>query len=300
MKRFAVALLAAMPVFAQTASVARVADDGLVIERVAEASRRDLPTDLLRRIVEEDIEILRGKRADGSYEFASWERFEAGRVNGSYSIQPRADRMETVELRGANVYRIIVEVPSRRLVLARNRPVWLERVDVDLVPEGSSQLQHHSFEVKAWLQPGELRPFDLPAIGRQVTAKVVATADEKHGYGNISVALVQARIVDEASSPYAGAVSAAKAIQRGLDNGDINSIRAMARRMRDELGGGTTTSVQPAPVSTVEVVAPRATDAASRLELHTELQMIEDLLTGTEAERREGMDRLHQLIRRMR
>jgi hypothetical protein len=47
------------------------------------------------------------------------------------------------------------------------------------------------------------------------------------------------------------------------------------------------------------VTAP-ATDTAARLELQTELQMIEDLLTGTEPERREGMDRLHQMIRRLR
>jgi len=31
-----------------------------------------------------------------------------------------------------------------------------------------------------------------------------------------------------------------------------------------------------------------------------ELQAIEDLLTGSEAEKRQGMDRLHQLIRKNR
>jgi hypothetical protein len=159
------------------------------------------------------------------------------------------------------------------------------------------------------MQPGELRPFDLPAIARQATAKIVATADEKSGYGNIGVALVQARIVDDTNSPYAEAVSAAKAIQRALDNGDIASMRTMARRMREELGGGSTTAaVTPrepvASGATMSVIAPApspsAADAASRLEMHTELQMIEDLLTGSESERREGMDRLHQLIRRLR
>jgi hypothetical protein len=32
----------------------------------------------------------------------------------------------------------------------------------------------------------------------------------------------------------------------------------------------------------------------------SELQAIEDLLTGTEAERRQGLDRLHQLVRKLR
>jgi hypothetical protein len=75
--------------------------------------------------------------------------------------------------------------------------------------------------------------------------------------------------------------------------------------MRAALGGSTpvapaVTAVAPRPaVSEMTVTAPPA-DTATRLEMQTELQMIEDLLTGTEAERREGMDRLHQLVRRMR
>jgi hypothetical protein len=162
--------------------------------------------------------------------------------------------------------------------------------------------------VKAWLQPGEVRPFDLSAIAKQATAKVIATTEEKGGYANIDVSLVQARIVDAADSPYAEAVGSAKAIQRALDNNDIQSMRASARRMRAALGGSTTTTaaatltpaVAPRPaVSEMTVVAPPV-DNAARLELRTELQMIEDLLTGTEAERREGLDRLHQMLRRMR
>jgi hypothetical protein len=47
-------------------------------------------------------------------------------------------------------------------------------------------------------------------------------------------------------------------------------------------------------------VRPSSSDVASQLELQTELQLIEDLLTGSEAERREGLDRLHQMIRRVR
>lgn len=289
--------------------VTRIADDGLVIDRVAEASKRDLPTDLLKRIVNEDIELLRGKRPDGSYDFAKYERFEAGRISSSFSINHRKDRMETVESRGAWIYRVIIEVPTRRMLVRKNRPVWIERVDVESVPEGSTQAQQQSFEVKAWLQPGEVRPFDLTTIAKQATVKVVATAEEKGGYANIDVALAQARIVDAADSPYAEAVASAKAILRALDNKDIPSLRATARRMRTALGGSVavaaaastiTPPVAPRPsVSEMTVTAP-PTDTAVGPEWKTELQTIEDLLTGTEAERREGMDRLHQLIRRIR
>lgn len=305
MKRLLLIALLATSAMAQ-GPMSKVADDGLVIDRVGEASKRDLPKDLLKRIVNEDIDLLRGKRPDGSYEYAKYERFEAARIAESFSINYRKDRMETVEVKGAWVYRVILEVPTRRLVVRRNRPVWIERIDAEFVPEGSTVAQRESFEVKAWLQPGEVRPFDLPAIAKQATVKVVATAEEKGGYANIDVSLVQARIVDATDSPYAEAVASAKAIQRALDNNDIQSMRTSARRMRTALGGTITTPAATVPplaprpaVSEMTVTAPR-TDTATRLELQTELQMIEDLLTGTEAERREGMDRLHQMIRRMR
>ncbi|HEV7763616.1 MAG TPA: hypothetical protein VGQ76_01320 [Thermoanaerobaculia bacterium] len=311
MKRFLLIAMLSTTALAQTpVPVARVADDGLVIDRVGEASKRDLPTDLLKRIVNEDIDLLRGKRPDGSYDYAKYERFEAGRVAKSFSIDFRKDKMETVEVRGSWIYRVVVEVPSRKLLVRKNRPVWVERVDVDYVPEGSTQTLHESYEVKAWMQPAEVRPFDLPAIAKQATAKVIATTEEKGGYGNVDVVLVQARIVDAADSPYAEAVGSAKAILRALDNNDVASMRASAKRLRASLGGGTPTPV-PAPLPAVAAVAPRPAaseltvtapdmDVATQLELQTELQMIEDLLTGTDAEKREGMDQLHQLLRRMR
>ena len=57
--------------------IARVADDAKTVDRVAEASKRDLPRDLLARIINNDIELLRGHRSDGTYEYASFERFES-------------------------------------------------------------------------------------------------------------------------------------------------------------------------------------------------------------------------------
>lgn len=290
---------------AQTPNPAqRVAADAMVLDRVAEASKRDLPRDLLKRIVNEDIDLLRGKRADGSFEYATWERFEAGRIASSHSIQARTDRMETVEIKGSFIYRVVLDVPERRLVVRKNRPIWIERVDADFVGEGTTQSQTQSIEVKAWMQPGEIKPIDLPVVARQATVKVIATADPKGGYGNLDIALVQAKIVDNVDSPYADAVASAKAVLRALDNNEIPSIRAMAQRLRDSLGGAAGFSPPPAVASGgPKPAAPQiavTTDTATRVELQAELQLIEDLLTGNDAERRDGMDRLHQLIRRMR
>src|SRR5207302_4480837 len=91
-------------------------------------------------------------------------------------------------------------------------------------------------------------------------------------------------------SPYADAVASAKAILRALDHDDVPSIRAMATRMVNDLSPGVAS-------------APRSGAAATQtsdVELYTELQAIEDLLTGNETERRQGLDRLHQLVRKLR
>jgi hypothetical protein len=300
MKKIFLALSIVVSVAAGAQDVAqRVADDAIAIDRVGAASKRDLPTDLLKRMIEEDIELLRGRRNDGSYQYASFERFDSGRISNSFSVQHHGDKMEVLEVKGAWVYRVMVEVPSRRLVVRKNRPVWVERVDVDYIAERGSSTERQSIEVKQWLKPGEFRPVDLPAIARQATVRVVTSVEKDAGYGNVEVSLVKARIVDNADSPYGDAVASAKAVQRALENNDVPSLRAMAQRMRSQLGGG---SVTRPSGSRVEVVAeaPAVLPPQQDPAIREELQTIEDLLTGNEQERREGMDRLHQLIRRMR
>ncbi|HEX6087921.1 MAG TPA: hypothetical protein VF266_25535 [Thermoanaerobaculia bacterium] len=289
-----IALLLTASVNAQDVAQ-RVADDAIAIDRVAAASKRDLPTDLLRRIIDEDIELLRGRRNDGSYQYASFERFDTGRISQDFSVQHRGEgKMEQLELKGPWVYRLQIEVPSRRLLVRKNRPVWIERVDLEYIAERGTSTERQSIEIKQWLKPGEFRPVDLPQIARQASVRVIATVEDGSGYGNVELALIKAKIVDNADSPYADAVASAKAIQRALDNGDVPSMRAMAQRMRNSLGR---VPAQPQPqVQAQPQPALQPIDRAMR----DELQEIEDLLTGSEQERREGMDRLHQLIRRLR
>lgn len=274
----------------------RVRGDAEVIDRVAEISRRDIPQDLLRKIVSEDIELLRGKRADGSYEHATYERLEARRSSTSHSVQARKEGAnEQIEVRGSWVYRLIVSSPSRRMLVTKNRRVFIERVDLDYVPQGSSESRRQTIPVESWIEPGESKPVDLPEVAKQATARVFARADEGDGYGNIVLTLVEARIVDNADSPYADTVASLKAVLRAIDAREVPSIRAMAARIREALGGAAAAAPQPVTRS-IEVVAAPSNDSA----IHAELQAIEDLLTGTEAERREGLDRLHQLVRKTR
>jgi hypothetical protein len=290
-------LLAAVAPLASS-QIARVADDARAVDRVVEASRgRDVPKDILRRIVNEDLDVLRGRHADDTYDYASYERIEAGRVHESFSVEPTpAEKVTKLEVKGDFVYRVVLDMPSRRMLVTKNRPVWIERVEIELMPLSNAARKTQNVAVGAWLEPGATKTIDVSEIARQATVRVYARTEEKNGYGNIDITLVQARVFDNPDSPYADAVSSAKAILRGLDHDDSASIRAMAQRIVAEMqpgpaGGRTTTP-------SLEVVAPRPADVGP--EVQAELQAIEDLLTGTEAERRQGLDRLHQLVRRMR
>ena len=281
---------------------ARVAADAHVVDRVAEASTNDLPKDLLRRIVNDDIDLLRGKRADGTYQYAAYDRMEAGRKSDSFSIDPEHKDESVLELRDVFPYRLIITVPSRRMMVAKNHHIYIDRVEIETLPQTSSEKKFQTVKVGAWLEPGNAKTIDLGDIGKQATARVYAHA-EAGGYANVTLTFIEARIFDEPSSPYSDAVESAKAILKAIDHGDKSSIRAMAQRISSGISAGNPPSIG-APPATIA-----ATPAASQVnvtagredpETLTELQAIEDLLTGTEAERRQGVDRLHQLLRRLR
>lgn len=319
MKRAALLIAFATTAFAQQPApqvpTARIADDAKVLDRVAEAAKGDLPRDLLRRIINDDIELLRGRRADGTYAYATYERMEASRVSEDFSIEPRGDdELTKAELQGQFVYRITLSLPTRRMIVTKNRPLWIENVDVEYVPQGTSETKHTSFPVKATLEPGVSRNIDLPEIGRQTTVRVFARASKESGYGNLGVALIEAKVFDNADSPYADAVNSAKAIQRALDHDDIGSIRSMASRLATDLGSRTASATVTAAATPPANIAPAAATApsgssidvaaipavAGNPDLLNDLQSIEDLLTGSDGERRAGLDKLHQLIRKLR
>ncbi len=234
---FLAILLAAAGLLPQP-TVSRVAEDARVIDRVTEVAKGDLPADLLRRLVNTDIDLLRGKRADGTYQYAGFERLEAGRISESFSIQPGTeDQLKRVEARGDFVYRAVLDMPTRRLVVRRNNPVFVDHVEIEYMPQGAAVMKTQTVKIGAWLEPGTVKTVELDEIGRQATVRVFARADKAKGYGNIGIALLQAKVVDNLDSPYADAVESEKAILRALDHGENASVRSMAQRIASNIGG---------------------------------------------------------------
>lgn len=293
--------------FAATAAVAadipvaRIADDARAVDRLAAMSKRDLPRDLLRRMMEEDVELLRGRRADGSYEHASYERLESGRLSDSFSVEENnPDKTAKLEVRGAFVYKLTIELPSRRLLVTKNKRLYVDRAEIEFIPVAGGVSRTQTIKIDAFIEPGTSRGFDLDEIAKQATARVYARSEKESGYSNVVLSLSKAKISDNPDSPYADAVASAKAIVRGLDHEDVPSIRAMAQRMANDLAPRLAEATAAAAAAAaaprvMEVVAPR-----QDTETLNELQAIEDLLTGNDAERRQGLDRLHQLVRKLR
>jgi hypothetical protein len=229
---------------------------------------------------------------------------EAGRKSDTISVDP--ERKESVlELRDAFAFRLIISVPSRKMLVTKNHRIYIDHVEVESLPQNSSEKKFQTVKLGAWIEPGSAQTIDLDEIGRQAIARVYAHA-EGGGYANVTLTLVEARIFDEPSSPYADAVESAKAILNALKHDDKPSIRAMAQRIASRLqpvsaAGAAPIASPPATIAAIpatsqmEVISGR-TDP----ETLTELQAIEDLLTGSEAERRQGVDRLHQLVRKLR
>jgi hypothetical protein len=313
---FALMMLGAGVAFAATSDpvlLTQVADDARAIERLAQVSKRgELPRELVKRIVNEDIDQLRGKRSDGTYLYATFERVESGRIENDYSVQATAeDKVAKLELKGQFVYRLLVEVPNRRMLVTKNRHVWVERVELEYIPQNSSGSKIQSIPVQAWLDPGSSKTFDFDEVGRQATVRVLARGDKEQGYANVVLTLLKARVTDLPGSPYADMMANEKALLKALEADDLSSIRNVAARIHESLAGsrpqGFVTAEATPAARSIDVVAPRpsetpatATQATPNADVYVELLAIEDLLTGSESERREGTDKLHQLLRKLR
>ncbi len=273
----------------------KVRIDAMVVDRVVELSKRSIPEDLLRRLVTEDLEMLRGSRRDGGYDYAYYDRYEAQRHSESFSIRPAkdADHLEEAKVSRSYVFRLIMAVPARRLLVTKNRKIWIDRVELEYIAQGSSDQKRQTFEIRQWIEPGESRTVELPVIPTQATARVFARTDPESGYGNLTLTLIEARIIDDVKSPYAAATASTKNLLRLIEAGKAGPIRSGAVELRNLLSG---------PATTVEVVTvPREAEVTPIPDdLHRQIQAIEDLLTGTDAERREALERLHQLERRLR
>lgn len=299
----AVAALAAFGASAQisSAGIDQVRDDAKVILRITEASEKDLPRDLMRRIVEEDIELLRGKQNDGTYLYASYVAEEVDRKEKGFTV-PAGDRVEQFNLAGEASYGVLLKVPGRRYLVRRNQQIYVERVDLDLTPATSGfPSRVESVELGIWMPAGSERLVTFPQIAKSARVTIHARTDKEAGPASLQAFLLVPRLSDDPRSPWYRPVENAKVLLREIERRDRTKIESAARL----IAGDPLLTAPPVAMParrddwTSPDLGPDVLPSASE-ELYIELRRIEELLSGNEFDRRQGLDMLQQLVRRLR
>ncbi|MGA7614547.1 MAG: hypothetical protein WBX15_05135 [Thermoanaerobaculia bacterium] len=316
MKKFigfiAITLCAASLPAIETANTSQVRDDAKTILRILEVSGRNLPKDILQRIVAQDLAILRGERSEGSYQWASYRREPQGQVSDSFTIPDDipADRLAKSTIEGDLVYELRAELPARRLLFIHNRRTWLDHVELEYTPVGGEK-RVQTIQIGVWLGAGETKSIPFPAVAAHAKATTYARVEKgSGGPSTLVLSLVRAELVDEPSSPFYEDVQTTKMLDHAIDRGDAAAIRSLSQSLVTSLEGKAGLPPQLAVPPAVGTPPQTSGDRGNALpdelqpmptvEIYLELQHIEDLLTGSEGERRDGLDRLHQLIRRLR
>jgi hypothetical protein len=210
--------------FPADAKVDLVTSDVRALGRITALSKElDDSRQLMLAIVDSDLETLRDRQPNDTYRWASLQREEASRVKNERSIERvQSEKVLTeVTVTAANAYRLEVTVPTKRNLISANNRIYVRNVLVDSTGF-DGKTTHHEIAVNAWVNPGDSNGVALPEIGRSVkaTAELGVETGEKKGVAE--VALVQAKLVDDPTSPYFPAVRRLLAIRDGVKQKDIN------------------------------------------------------------------------------
>jgi hypothetical protein len=258
-------------------------------------------------IADSDILTLRMPREDGTYQWASLQREEGGRVSEEKSIEyvHTEKELRYVTLTGANGYRVEVTVPKKRSAFSANNRVWVRNVIADIT-SFDGKTSHHEIPVNAWVNPGDATGVALPEIGKSVkaTAELGVESGDKQAVANVS--LVQAKLVDDPQGPYYPAVTKLVQIReliaaRDMNRGQLrNAIDESLLALPGELEKRTAEQQEAARVRR-QMVETGVTTGSINLgdatpDVINELADIQRMLGGTLAEQTEARSRLERLL----
>ncbi len=184
-------------------------------------------------IVDSDVSDLRMPRENGTYRWASLQREEGGREDEEVTVEQVHTEavLKNVSMTASNVYRVLVTVPQKRGVFTANNRVYVRNVLVDATGF-DGKTSHHEIPVNAWVNPGDANGVALPDIAKsaKVTTELGVESGDKKAVAE--VALVQAKLVDDPTSPYFPAVKRLLQIRELANARDIN--RGTLRNTIDE------------------------------------------------------------------
>jgi hypothetical protein len=126
-----------------------------------------------------------------------------------------------VTLTGDNGYRVEVTAPKKRGTFAANNRVYVRNVIVDSTGF-DGKVTHHEIPIETWVNPGDSTGGPLPEIGKSVKATVELGVESGEKQAVAQVSLVQAKLVDDPTSPYFPAVNRLVQIRELIAARDMN------------------------------------------------------------------------------
>lgn len=185
-----------------------LAADLKVVQRIAEvAAELDDSRQVLLALIDGQIETLREPRGDGTYRLARLQREEESRVTEEKGVEKVSTEamLQSISVSAPRAYHLQVIVPQKRNVISANNRVYLKSATVAWTSfDGKSTTTE--LPVDVWVNPGDAHAIALPAIARSAKATVTLGVDSGNKKAVAQVALLQARLVDDAASPYFPAV----------------------------------------------------------------------------------------------
>ena len=207
--------------------VDQVSADFRTLSRIAALSKNvDDNRQVMQAIVDNDLDTLREKRPDDSYRWASLQREEASRVKDQKSIERVSSEKELreVAIAAPNAYRVEVSAPTKRSLFYGNNRVYVRNVIVDATGF-DGKTTHQEIPVNQWVNPGDSTGVPLPDIAKnaKVTVELGVESGDKTAVADVSV--LQAKLVDDPTSPYYPAV------KRLLQTRDLLNARSIDKAL---------------------------------------------------------------------
>jgi hypothetical protein len=184
-------------------------------------------------MVDSNIESMREKRPDGTYRWAALQREEGGRVTeekGVQTVQSEKD-LQKITTSALNPYRVLIIAPRKRNLVSANNRVFVRNLIVDSTGF-DGKTQKLELPVNVWINPGDTHGVALPEIGKSaiVTAEVGVESGNKAAVAQVAV--IEAKLVDDPSSPYYPAIRRLLQLREIIKANDIQ--RGPLKTIADE------------------------------------------------------------------
>ncbi|MBI2212670.1 MAG: hypothetical protein HYU52_03415 [Acidobacteria bacterium] len=288
-----------------------VAVDFKAIFRMAEFCDNLEPcAPVIRKVVEQNLDMLREPRSDGSYRWASFQRVEAGRISDEKEILKVSTEatLDTIELAGKHSFSVVVTAPRKRSLISANNKIFVRDVIAEIT-SGDGKIRTAEIPVGVWVNPGDSHSVPLDEIAASARVKVNIGVESGTKKAVASVALLQAGLVDDPLNPHHPAVKRLNVLnsivkEKPVNRGQLKATAEEAvlelpgemeklmklreievKRMRELAEGGEATGVVAIGDATPDVVH--------------ELGKAAKLLSGTLTEQEEGRKMLDSLIQQL-